>query len=104
MSAEHGNSDGKTHNNQKTKGETMINYAEIGLILIAAAWIVQLAVSWKGNIEIRPAFILLYILGVLGMVVSDYLQTSTLSYFEALTLIAAAALLVRILILKRKGM
>ena len=42
-------------------------------------------------------------LGVLGMVAADYMATSTLSYFEALTFAAAGALLVRILILKRKA-
>ena len=80
----------------------MINYAELGLILIAVAWVAQLVVSWKGNFEIRPVFILLYMLGVLGLIVVDYLQTSTLSYFEALTFLAAGALLVRMLILKGK--
>jgi hypothetical protein len=80
----------------------MVNFAEIGLVLIAVAWIVQLVVSWKGNFEIRPVFILLYMLGVLGLIVADYLQTSTLSYFEALTFLAAGALLVRMLTLKGK--
>ena len=80
----------------------MVNFAQIGLILIALAWVLQLAVSLRGNVEIRPAFIVLYMLGVLGMVTADYLKTSTLSYFEALTFIAAGALLVRILVLKLK--
>jgi len=78
-----------------------MNLATIGLILIAVAWIIQLVFSWKGNREIHPVFILCYMIGVLGMVVADYLQTSTLSYFEFLTLIAAGALLIRILAAKR---
>jgi hypothetical protein len=80
----------------------MLDFAQIGLILIALAWVVQLVVSLRGNVEIRPSFIILYMLGVLGMVVADYRKTSTLSYFEALTFIAAGALLVRIFVLKGK--
>lgn len=78
-----------------------MDIAQIGLILIAVAWIIQLVISWKGNRELHPVFILCYMIGVLGMVIADYLQTNTLSYFEFLTLIAAGALLIRILAAKK---
>ncbi|MFH1868159.1 MAG: hypothetical protein ABH843_04235 [Candidatus Omnitrophota bacterium] len=71
--------------------------AQIGLILIAAAWIIQLAASWKGNKSIQPAFIIAYMAGVLALVIADYMQTSILSYFELLTLVAAGIVLLKTL-------
>ena len=73
-----------------------MNLAEIGLILVAASWIVQLAFSWKGNKSINPFFIIIYISGVILLVIADYLQTNVLSYFELLTLIAAGIVLLKI--------
>lgn len=79
-----------------------INLATIGLLLIMLAWFIQLGFSLKGDSKIQPGFIVCYMIGVLAMVVSDYLQTSVLSYFEALTLIASGILLVKILVTKNK--
>ncbi|MFC1548825.1 hypothetical protein ACFL5E_02580 [Candidatus Omnitrophota bacterium] len=79
----------------------MVDLASVGLVLIAVAWIIQLVLSWKGNRTIRPIFIICYMIGVLALVTADYLQTNVLSYFEALTFIAAGILLVRILVVKR---
>ena len=78
-----------------------INLAQIGLLLIMVAWFIQLGSSLKGNNQIQPAFIICYMIGVLGMIVSDYLKTSVLSYFEALTFIASGILLVKILVTKK---
>lgn len=78
-----------------------INLAQIGLILIMVAWLIQLGFSLKGNNQIQPAFIVCYMLGVLGMIVSDYLATSVLSYFEALTFIASGIVLVKLLVAKK---
>ena len=61
----------------------------------------ELGFSLKGNNQIQPAFIVCYMIGVLAMVVSDYLQTSVLSYFEALTFVASGILLVKILVAKK---
>ena len=74
-----------------------MNLAGIGLILIAVAWIVQLVFSWKGNKSINPLFIITYMAGVLLLVIADYIQTSILSYFESLTLIAAGIVLWKVL-------
>jgi hypothetical protein len=78
-----------------------INLAQIGLLLIMVAWFIQLGFSLKGKNQIQPAFILCYMVGVLAMIVSDYLQTSVLSYFEALTFLASGILLVKILVAKK---
>jgi len=67
-----------------------------GLVIIAIAWLVQMAFSWRGNKEIQPAFIICYIVGVLMLVTADYLKNSTLSYFELLTCIAAGLVLLKI--------
>ncbi|MFH1847073.1 MAG: hypothetical protein ABH869_05915 [Candidatus Omnitrophota bacterium] len=74
-----------------------MNLAGIGLILVAVAWIVQLAFSWKGNKSINPLFIIVYMAGVVMLVIADYMQTSLLSYFELLTLIAACIVLWKVL-------
>ena len=78
-----------------------ISLATSGLLLIALAWIIQLVFTFKGDNAIQPAFIICYMLGVLGMIVSDYIETNVLSYFEALTFIAAGIVLARILVAKR---
>ena len=78
-----------------------INLATIGLLLIMVAWFIQLGSSFKGNNQIQPVFIICYMIGVLAMIVSDYLQTNILSYFEALTFIASGILLVKILVAKK---
>ncbi|MBU1083753.1 MAG: hypothetical protein ABIG55_05035 [Candidatus Omnitrophota bacterium] len=74
-----------------------INLATTGLLLIMAAWFIQLGYSFKGNNRIQPVFIICYMIGVLALIVSDYIQTSILSHFEALTFIASGVLLVKIL-------
>ena len=78
-----------------------VNLATIGLLLIMVAWFIQLGFSSKGDNQIHPVFIACYMVGVLALIVSDYLKTSVLSYFEALTFIASGILLVKILITKK---
>lgn len=70
-----------------------MNLAKIGLILIMVAWIVQFTFSCKGNKNINPLFIIVYMAGVSLLIIADYIQTSILSYFEVLTLIAAGTVL-----------
>ena len=79
-----------------------INLAQVGLVLIMLAWLIQLGFSLKGTNKIQPLFIICYMLGVLLMIVSDYQRTSVLSYFEALTFIASGVVLVKVLVGKKK--
>ena len=79
-----------------------INLAQVGLVLIMVAWLIQLGFSLKGTNQIQPVFIICYMLGVLAMVVSDYQRTSVLSYFEALTFIASGIVLVKVLVAKKQ--
>lgn len=77
----------------------MIDLSSIALIIIAIAWLVQLIFSWN-NKKIQPAFIILYMLGVLLLVVSGYLTQLPVSPFEIATFIAALIVLIRTLTLK----
>ena len=79
-----------------------INLAQVGLVLIMVAWLIQLGFSLKGTNQIQPLFIISYMLGVLLMIVSDYLKASVLSYFEALTFIASGIVLVKVLVAKKQ--
>lgn len=79
-----------------------MDLASIGLIVIALAWIAQLVMSWKGNKNIQPAFIVLYMLGVLILVISGYLGNMGISPYEVLTFIAALIVLVKVGMSKKK--
>ena len=76
----------------------MINWVSIGLIVIALAWVAQLILSWKSK-KIQPAFIVLYMVGVLILVVSGYVAKLPVSPYEIFTFIAALVVLVRTLFL-----
>jgi hypothetical protein len=78
-----------------------INLSQIGLLLIMIAWFIQLGLSFKGSNKIQPAFISCYMIGVAAMIISDYRQTSVLSYFEGLTFLASGILLIKILVFKK---
>ena len=78
----------------------MINWVSIGLIIIAVAWVIQLILSWNSK-KIQPAFIVLYMLGVLTLVISGYLAKLPVSPYEIFTFIAALIVLVRTLIIKK---
>jgi hypothetical protein len=70
--------------------------AEIGLLVIAVSWIIQLVYAWKGKKEIQPTFIVCYMIVVLLIAIADYISIKTLSYFELSTLIAAGLVLFKI--------
>lgn len=75
-----------------------MNMASIGLILIALAWLVQLYFLFKGNREIQPAFIVLYMIGVLGLVVNNTAASGIAgAKFELFTLIASGIALIKLL-------
>jgi len=69
-----------------------MDLASIGLLVIALAWIVQLVYTFKSK-EIQPVFIILYIIGVLVLVTSIYLQSKVISYYEVFTVITSALVL-----------
>ena len=78
----------------------MIDWVSIGLIVIAIAWIVQLVVSWKSK-KIQPAFIILYMLGVLILMISGYFSDLPVSPYEIFTFIAALIVLIIVFTLKK---
>ena len=79
----------------------MIDWVSIALIIIALAWVVQLILSWNTK-KIQPAFIMLYMIGVLMMVISGYVAKLPVSPYEIFTLIAALIVLIRVIMLKSK--
>ncbi len=79
-----------------------MDLVSIGLIVIGIAWIVQLVMSWKGNSKIQPAFILLYMLGVLLMLIAGYRGNIGVSPYEVVTLFAALLVLIKIKFSKKK--
>ncbi|MDP1728635.1 MAG: hypothetical protein Q8L27_00340 [archaeon] len=78
----------------------MIDWVSVGLIVIALAWVVQLILSWNSK-KIQPAFILLYMLGVIVLLASGYIAKLPVSPYEIFTLIAALVVLIRVLLLKK---
>ena len=78
----------------------MIDWVSIGLIVIALAWVAQLILSWKTK-KIQPAFIILYMLGVLILMISGYLANLPVSPYEIFTFIAALIVLIRMWTLKK---
>lgn len=79
-----------------------MDLVSIGLIVIGLAWIVQLVMSWKGNNKIQPAFILLYMLGVLLMLMAGYMGNLGVSPYEVVTLFTALLVLIKISFSKKK--
>jgi len=78
----------------------MIDLASIALIVIALAWVAQLVLSWNSK-KIQPAFIILYMLGVLILIISGYATKLPISPYEVFTFIAALIVLIRVLSLKK---
>ncbi len=71
--------------------------AQIGLILVAVAWLIQLVFAFRGNKDIRPEFIISYLVGV-GLLVISYIQSNTwnaMSYLELGTFVAALLVLIK---------
>ena len=55
--------------------------------MIALAWLIQLFFSFKGKNDIRPEFIVIYMVGVLMLVIQDATVGLTIwSYLEMGTL------------------
>ncbi len=68
----------------------------LGLSIIVLGWIVQLAYSWKGNKEIQPAFIVIYMLGVFVVAAG-----TKWDIFQLATLIASLMVFIRIITIKK---
>ena len=76
--------------------------SDIGLIVIAAGWFVQLAVLFKGNNEINPLFVIIYMLGVLLTAVGDTVTTGpTSAVLEIITVIISGLVLAKLLLKKQ---
>jgi len=81
----------------------MIELAWIGLILIIVAWVIQIFSLSKGKKELLLSFVGLQLIGMVLLVVSDFLTQyalSTLGMLNALSLIGA--IVAMLLLMKKK--
>ena len=71
-----------------------------GLVLIALAWLLQLYFTYRGSKEIQKWFIILYIIGVILLVINDFMSGNTyimkVGLFELGTCIASLLVLIKI--------
>jgi hypothetical protein len=76
---------------------TKMNLFSTGLVIIGVAWVVQLISVLRGNQSILKAFVAIYILGVLLLVINDFREgINWMGWFEFGTMMAAILVLVRL--------
>jgi len=75
-----------------------------GFGLIALAWLIQLFYITRGNRNVQPLFISVYIVGVVFLVVSDAIGGDiNIAYAESVTIIVSLLTLVVLLLIKLKN-
>ncbi|MBI5412882.1 hypothetical protein HZA42_00860 [Candidatus Peregrinibacteria bacterium] len=73
------------------------NMAVIGLAVITLGWLVQFYYAVAGHKEIKPAFILVYMLGVLLLIVDGYSNgLSKLAVMNLFSMFAAFFVLLKV--------
>jgi hypothetical protein len=65
----------------------------IGLLIVIAAWLVQLYYLFKGDKKLQPFFVIIYLLGMIFIILG-----SGWDLFQAGCLIAALLVLVKLII------
>jgi hypothetical protein len=78
-----------------------MNLVIIGLSIIAIAWLIQIFYLWKGKKEIKPMFVIVYMLGVLVLLVNEYQSNSPTIYYELSTLVLSGIVLIMIYFKKK---
>jgi len=74
-----------------------------GFGFIALAWIIQLAYIVRGNRNVQPLFIGVYIAGVIILVASDVMGgVVDIAYAEVVTMIASLLTLVALFVIRPK--
>lgn len=80
----------------------MIELAWIGMALIIVSWIIQIVSMTKGKKEILRCFAGLQALGIILLIVSDYLTNTGLSLLGMLNVLSMiGAIVVAILLIKK---
>ena len=81
----------------------MIEIAWAGMIMIVIAWIIQIFSLSKGKKQILLSFAGLQALGILLLVLSDFITNSALSILGMLNVLSLiGAIIVSILLMKKK--
>ena len=79
-----------------------MNLFSTGLVIIGAAWLLQLIHVLRGNQSILKAFVAIYVAGVLLLVINDFKEgINWMGWFEFGTMVAAILVLVRLFIKKK---
>ena len=75
----------------------------LGFGLIGLAWIIQLAYIVRGDRNVQPAFIGVYLLAVLILAGSDVIDgAADIAYAELVTVVAAALTLAALIVIRPK--
>ena len=72
-----------------------------GLALIVVGWLSQLYYLFQGKKEIKPLFVVLYMVGVAMLIYTDYSAGESMWMFESGTFLAAGLVLIKLLTGKR---
>jgi len=74
---------------------------QIGLSVIAIAWLIEIFYLWKGKKDIKPMFVIAYMLGVLVLVLNEYQSGSQTIYYEFCTLVLSGIVLIMLYFKKK---
>ena len=69
-----------------------MDWATLGLLIIALAWLVQMVFYYKGKKEIKKEFVGLYMLGVVFLLINYWVTSGIIHPFELLTLLLSGAI------------
>ncbi|MDD3084236.1 MAG: hypothetical protein PHP82_04400 [Candidatus ainarchaeum sp.] len=80
----------------------MIELAWLGMILIIISWIIQIFSMSKGKKEILKCFAILQAIGIIFLVISDYLTNNGLSILGMLNILSMiGAIIVLVFLIKK---
>ncbi|MBL7155632.1 MAG: hypothetical protein ISS90_00640 [Candidatus Omnitrophica bacterium] len=72
--------------------------ALIGMIFIVAGWAVQLVNAFRGKKEIAPLFLISYIIGVILLIIPDYIMyLNVIGILNGLSVVFAGLVLYKII-------
>jgi len=80
----------------------MIGLAWAGLVLIIIAWIIQIFSLSKGKKELLSSFVGLEVIGIILLVVSDFLANAALSILGMLNVLSLIGAIIALVLLTKK--
>lgn len=80
----------------------LIEIAWLGMIIIIISWIVQIISVSKGKKQILSSFLVLQALGILLLVVSDFITNSNISILGILNILSVLGALISLIFVIKK--